>query len=86
MGSATSRRISEYIRENFLDGDPKGDLEDDTPLLEWGVLNSLNTARLIAFIREELDVVVKPVEISAANFRDVRSIAAMVSRGARRAA
>ncbi|OLE27067.1 MAG: hypothetical protein AUG49_06430 [Catenulispora sp. 13_1_20CM_3_70_7] len=72
-------RIRDYIRANFLDGDPDGELQDTSPLLEWGVLNSLNTVRLVGYIREELGVKVPPVAVNGANFRDVRSIAALVS-------
>ncbi|NGO47342.1 acyl carrier protein [Streptomyces ureilyticus] len=75
-----TKRIAEYIREKFLDGDPQGELQDTSPLLEWGVLNSLRVAQLIGFLREEFGVVVPPREIHADNLRDVRSITAMVAR------
>lgn len=71
-------RIRDYIRVNFLDGDPDGELQDTSPLLEWGVLNSLNTVRLVGYIRDELGVKVPPVAVNGSNFRDVRSIATLV--------
>ncbi|MEU6356327.1 acyl carrier protein [Streptomyces sp. NPDC047072] len=71
-------RIRDYIRVTFLAGDPGEELEDTSPLLEWGVLNSLNTVRLVGFIREELGVKVPPLAVSGSNFKDVRSIAEMV--------
>ncbi|MEV7141468.1 acyl carrier protein [Streptomyces tauricus] len=79
----TSERISGYIRERFLNGDKKGELEETTPLLEWGVLNSMNTALLLMFIRDELGVVIPPTKITAGNFQDVKSITAMVTDLAR---
>jgi acyl carrier protein len=67
-----------FIREKFLDGDRPGELTDESPLLEWGVLDSLNTAVLLKFIRDDLGVEVSPAYVDAVHFRDVRSIADLV--------
>jgi clorobiocin biosynthesis protein CloN5 len=73
-----ANRVAEFIRRELLDGDPRGELTESTPLLEWGVLNSLNTVRLLTFIREDIGVLVPPTEINARNLRNVRAIASMV--------
>jgi acyl carrier protein len=73
-----AERIAQFIKVNFLAGDPQGELQDNTPLLEWGVLNSLNTVRLVTFIRNGLGVKIPPLEINGSNFKDVSSIAKMV--------
>lgn len=73
-----SRRITAFIRERFLDGDEQLELEETSPLLEWGVINSMNTALLMIFIRDEFGVDVPPQDLVQRNFQDVRSIAAMV--------
>lgn len=70
--------LLEFIRIEFLDGDGAGELTEDTPLLAWGVLDSFKTARLVSFIQHELGAEIAPDQLSAGNFRDVRSIAAMV--------
>jgi clorobiocin biosynthesis protein CloN5 len=67
-----------YIRTQFLDGDPTGELTDETPLLAWGVLDSFKTARLLSYIEDELGSRIAPGLLSSGNFQDVRSIAAMV--------
>ncbi|MFB9235733.1 acyl carrier protein [Plantactinospora siamensis] len=67
-----------FIRTEFLDGDANGELTEDTPLLAWGVLDSFKTARLLGFIEDELGSQIPPEQLYAGNFRDVRSIAAMV--------
>ncbi|MBL1103059.1 acyl carrier protein [Streptomyces sp. 5-8] len=72
-------RIRTFIAESFLDGDPKGELTESTPLLEWEVLNSMNSALLLNFLREELRVEVPLASINAANFRDITSISKLVS-------
>ncbi|MCZ7373255.1 hypothetical protein [Micromonospora sp. WMMC250] len=73
-----SAQLMAFIRERFLDGDQKGELQQNTPLLEWGVLNSMNTAVLLTFIREELGASVPAKYVNAEHFKDVRSITAMV--------
>ncbi|MFD1939786.1 MULTISPECIES: acyl carrier protein [Nonomuraea] len=73
-----------FIRTQFLDGDPAGELTDDTPLLAWGVLDSFKTARLVAFIQDELGSPIPPEQLNATNFHDIRSIAELVrSNGGR---
>jgi acyl carrier protein len=78
-GDEVATRIRAYIGENFLDGDQKGELNDTTPLLEWEVLNSMNSALLLTFLREELGVQVPLAQINAANFRDIRAISSLVT-------
>jgi acyl carrier protein len=63
-----SARITAFIRKRFLDGDPQGELRPDTPLVEWGVLTSMNTAILLIFIREELGTQVPARYVNARNF------------------
>jgi acyl carrier protein len=74
--------ITAFIRERFLSGDERQELTESTPLLEWGILDSLSTAVLLKFIREELGVTVPPMAVDAKNFRDVRSIATLICRSA----
>jgi peptidyl carrier protein len=72
-------RLIEFIRDKFLGGDPEGELTVETPLLDWGVLDSLNTAMLLTFIRDDLGVTVPPASINGRNFKTVESIAALIS-------
>lgn len=70
--------LERYVRTTFLDGDDD-ELSRSTPLLQWGVLNSMNTALLLTHIRDDLGVVVPPTELNGANFRDIDSIADLVA-------
>jgi acyl carrier protein len=72
------RRISEYIEQQFLGGSDVSELTDDTPLLEWSVLTSMNTSLLLSFIRTGLGVVVPPTHITGRNFATVTAITDMV--------
>jgi clorobiocin biosynthesis protein CloN5 len=76
-----SAQLLSFIRESFLSGDPEGELDADTPLLEFGILNSLNTATLIAHIRDEFAVVVPLADVTAATFKSVGTLSEMVHEG-----
>lgn len=71
-------KLIEFIRETFLAGDHNRELDEDTPLLEWGVLDSMRIVVLLAFIRRELSTDIPMTQISGANFRNVRKIATLV--------
>ncbi|MEU5002607.1 phosphopantetheine-binding protein [Streptomyces sp. NPDC021622] len=74
----TEARILTFLRDKFLDGDPRSELDVESPLLEWGVLNSMNTAILLMHLRDELGAPVPPDRINSRNLKNVRSIAEMV--------
>ena len=75
-------KLSDYVRREFLGegagASPSMELTASSPLLEWGVLTSLNTARLLAYLREEFDVEVPPMQITARHFRDLNSVTELV--------
>jgi acyl carrier protein len=71
-------QLSIYIEENFLSGSDGVKIQPDTPLLEWGVLNSMNTSRLLSHIRQQLGVTIPPTYITGRHFKTVASIADLV--------
>jgi acyl carrier protein len=73
-----SARLLGFIRERFLDNDLKSDLGEATPLLDWGILDSMNTAVLLNFIRTEFEAPVPSARINGQNFKDVNSITSMI--------
>jgi acyl carrier protein len=68
-----------YVSERILQ-DPSITIEPDTPLLEWGILNSISTVQLIGFIREQFQVDVPPEEVAGRNFKDLRSISQLLAQ------
>lgn len=73
-----SLRLLEFIRENFLSSDLKSEVDERTPLLDWGVLNSMNLASLLNFIRADLGCPVPVANINTQNFKSVNDITLMV--------
>ncbi len=69
--------LASYVADTFLGEDMDG-LEPDTPLLEWGILNSMNTAKLLTFVRESLGVEVPVTHITGTHFRTLDTITDLV--------
>jgi acyl carrier protein len=69
--------LKDYLVNEVLEGKEIG-LEYTTPLLEWGILNSLETVRLSNFIKEQFNVQVPTQRINAESFKDISSIANLV--------
>jgi acyl carrier protein len=76
--SAISDSIRTYIANEILDGKDIG-LDNSTPLLEWGVLNSMEIARLVNFLQNQFRIEVPDDKIVLDNFKDVDSITSLVS-------
>lgn len=48
--------VKDYVMAEFLPGEPADTLLDTTPLLTGGLLDSIGTIRLIAFLEERFAV------------------------------
>ncbi|HEV3076876.1 MAG TPA: acyl carrier protein [Thermoanaerobaculia bacterium] len=70
--------LETFIRERILEGEEIG-LTATTPLLDLGILNSMEILSLIAFIESRFRVAVPPERILADNFKDVQTIAGLVT-------
>ncbi len=58
-------KVRRFILEEFLPGTDAGELTDDIQLMTGGVLNSLSTTRLVAFLEEEFGIEVEAHEMGA---------------------
>ncbi|MFF8971238.1 acyl carrier protein [Streptomyces sp. NPDC014995] len=67
-------QLTEFIQERLLSDPDAQRIEPDTPLLEWGILTSINTAQLLTHIRDELGTNVPPTELTGTNFQNLNSI------------
>lgn len=72
------RNLTQYIREHMLDGDESVQLTAETPLLEWGILTSIGTTRLVTYIRNQFGVRVPPRQMVRQNFQNINCIANLV--------
>jgi acyl carrier protein len=67
-------KLHDYVVAELLDGKDVEQFETTTPLLDWGLLSSIETARLVAFVRQELGVRVPPTDMVKRNFQNLESI------------
>ncbi|GAA0728377.1 acyl carrier protein [Dactylosporangium roseum] len=72
------KEVTRYIQDELLNGDRSAGLTTGTPLLGWGILNSIDTARLVGFIRERFGVRVPPGHIVEKHFKNIECIADLV--------
>jgi acyl carrier protein len=78
MDSNVKSSIHEQIVTTWLNGDDRG-FDDDTDLQGTGILDSFSTLSLVAFIDDTFKVQLDPVDINAETFKNVTTIADLVS-------
>jgi acyl carrier protein len=69
--------LSNYIVNQVLDGKNIG-LDEATPLLEWGVINSMEMIRLLNFISQRFGVDIPAEKMVADHFTNLASITDLV--------
>ncbi len=68
--------IQGWLRENVTGG---REVSPDEPLIENGVLTSLQTVELVTFLEERFGIMVEDEEFDEENFGSVEAIATLVS-------
>jgi acyl carrier protein len=70
-------QLKRYIAQDVLGGKDIG-LDETTPLLEWGIINSLEIVRLLSFVRKQFAVDIPADKLIADSFTSVSSVADLV--------
>lgn len=71
--------VKEFILKEFLPGERPDALTDSTPLITGGILDSLATIKLVAFLEESFSVAVAPHETDVDHMNTVADIAQLVT-------
>ena len=71
--------VKSYLLEEFLPGESPDALDDSTPLLSSGILDSLSTIKLVSFLEERFGVEFEAHEISRDNLDTLDLIASIVA-------
>ena len=69
--------LKDYIFQEILDGKDIG-LDDSTPLLEWGIINSMEIARMLIFIEDRFRIGIPDNKISPQYFMSLSAISDLV--------
>ena len=70
--------VKSYVLEEFLPGESPDALDNSTPLISSGVLDSLSTIKLVSFLEEHFGVQFEAHEVSRDNLDTLDLIASTV--------
>ena len=70
--------IKGYILEEFLPGENPAELTDSTPLITGGILDSLSTIKLVAFLEERFKIKIQAHETMVDYLDTLSDIAQLV--------
>ena len=68
--------IREWLKQNVTGG---REVSDDEPLIENGVLTSLQTVELVMFLEERFGIVIEDEEFDEENFGSIEAISELVA-------
>lgn len=75
--NAVGQLLKTFIVDEILHGDA-AELQDDTPLLEWGVIDSIAMVSLLAFIQKQFGVRIEDDAVVPRNFRSIAAMSHLV--------
>jgi acyl carrier protein len=71
--------LKQFVVMELLDGRDTG-LDEHTPLLAWGVLDSLSVNVLLSFTHERFQIDVPQSEVKPENLKDLDAYVALLAR------
>ena len=71
--------IKEYIVKEFMFDRRTMVLDNDLPLIEEGIIDSLGIFLLIAFIEDQFKIKIRPEDVVMDNFESVNAIKRLIS-------
>ena len=75
----TSTQIQHFIRENYL-ANPNEKLDDSTPLLSSGIIDSISALELVDFLEETFGVEFQPHEVDQDNLNTISLIQKFIAK------
>jgi len=70
--------IKAYVLKEFLPGENPDELTDRTPLISGGILDSIATLKLVAFIEEQYQLSLEAHEADAEHLNTIADIAKLI--------
>lgn len=78
MTQDTLAIVKEFVLKEFLPGENPDELTDDTPLITGGILDSIATLRLVAFLEERFGVKFKAHETDSEHLDTLADISSLI--------
>ena len=79
MSEKIESTVKDYILREFLPGEDPNELEEDTPLITGGILDSIATLKLVAFLEEHFGISVAAHEADVDHLNTIHDIASLVA-------
>ena len=70
--------VKEYILREFLPGEDPNELTDTTPLITGGILDSIATVKLVAFLEERFGITMQAHEVDAEHLDTINDIVNLI--------
>ena len=75
---AMRETMKSYILKEFLPGEDPQQLTESTPLITGGILDSLATLKLVAFLEERYNIQLQAHEVDVEHLNTISDIANLV--------
>jgi acyl carrier protein len=79
MPDETKQAVKEFVLREFLPGEDPNELQDDTPLITGGILDSIATLKLVAFLEEQFGIAIAAHEADVDHLNTLNDIASLVA-------
>ena len=76
--SILMQQIKDFIMEEFLPGEDPDELNETTPLISGGILDSIATLKLVMLLEDRYSISFAPHEIDRENIDNLGSIVRVV--------
>jgi methoxymalonate biosynthesis acyl carrier protein len=81
MAQSVLEDLRKYVLDTYVP-ELEGTLTDDAPLFDGGILDSVHMVSVMLFLQQQYGVRFDPSELTADNFKSLRSITALVQKKA----
>ena len=78
MDPNTADAVKQFILREFLPEEDPSELQDTTPLITAGILDSIATLKLVAFLEERFGIQIAAHEASVEHLNTIADITALV--------
>jgi acyl carrier protein len=78
MPDEIQAKVKDFILREFLPGEDPNELQKDTPLITGGILDSIATLKLVAFLEEQFGVSIAAHEADVDHLNTLSDIASLV--------
>jgi acyl carrier protein len=78
MSDEIRPKVKDFLLREFLPGEDPNELQDDTPLITGGILDSIATLKLVSFLEEQFGISVAAHEADVDHLNTINDIASLV--------